>query len=92
MSEDHPYVKGRYFMIRTVTMVFVGKLAGIYDKELLLTDCAWIADTGRLYNFLKDGTAVEVEPIPGEVIISRGAIIDVAEWNHKPFDKQIPVE
>ena len=79
---EHPYKIGQKYAIRTVTMIYVGKLKSVFHNELLLTDCAWVADTGRFYNFLKDGTLNEVEPMPGEVVVGRGAIVDAAVWIH----------
>ena len=69
--------------IRTVTMYYCGRLKAVYDQELVLEKCSWIADTGRFYDALKNGSLKEVEPYPtNEVIIGRGAILDVCEWGH----------
>jgi len=64
-------------------MMYTGKLAEIVGDYLVLEDAAWIADSGRYYNALKDGTLEEVEPYPDGVIVSCAAIIDAALWNHK---------
>ena len=79
-----PYACGTNYIIRTVTMIYTGKLVSVYDKELVLEDAAWIAETARWYDTLKNGSLSEVEPFPdGNIIISRGAIVDVAVWVHK---------
>ena len=72
------------YMIRTVTHINIGTLVEVNDKELVLIDASWIADTGRFEQAVKDGTLSEVEPFPdGEyVIVGRGALIDAVRWRH----------
>ena len=80
---SHPYQLGEKYIIRTVTMIYTGRLREIYATELVLEDAAWIADTGRWAEALSKGTLKEIEPYPeGRVIIGRGAILDVTEWKH----------
>ena len=80
---------GKNYLIRTVTHIDVGKLIQVTDKELVITNASWIADTGRFMNCIKDGiesqTSSEIEPFPekANVIIGRGSIIDMVEYNHK---------
>jgi hypothetical protein len=78
------YVIGANYMIRTVTMIYTGKLINVFDKELVLTNCAWIAETERWANTCLDGTFKEVEPYPktAEVIINKEAILDsfIVSW------------
>ena len=76
--QDHPYQIGKTYFIRTVTMAQAGKLVAVTEKELVLENAAWIADTGRFMGALVSGNFSEVEPFPeGErVIVGRGAIID----------------
>lgn len=69
-------------LVRTVTHYYTGDLVEVSAGELRLKDAAWIADTGRFATALQSGTLSEVEPYPGEVIISRGSIIDVCAWPH----------
>ena len=78
-STDHPYKIGEAYFIRTVTHHFTGKLAAVYPTELVLEDCAWIADDGRFADALKNKEFSEVEPYPdGQVVIGRGSIIDAS--------------
>src|SRR5574341_1053677 len=64
-------------LMLTVTMYYTGKLRQVTAQELVLTDAAWIADTGRFSEALRTGTLSEVEPFPeGQVVIGRGAIVD----------------
>ena len=68
---------GKTYLIRTVTMIDTGVLVSVTDRELVLKDAAWIADTGRFSDALKSAEFNEVEPFPdGEVIIGRGSVID----------------
>jgi len=87
LFHNSPYHFGRAYLVRTVTNYFSGRLLGIYEHELVLENAAWIADTGRFSESLKTGVMSEVEPIPGQVIIGRGAIVDVCEW---PEGKPLP--
>jgi len=84
MSQEHPYTIGASYIIRTVTMYYTGRLAEVWAGELVLTDAAWIADTGRWSTALATGKLQEVEPYPdvGLCIVSRAAIVDVAPWAH----------
>ena len=73
----HPYKIGKGYFVRTVTAYLTGRLVAVTSQELVLTDAAWIADTGRFADALKKASFNEVEPFPdGEVIVGRGAIID----------------
>jgi len=75
---------GHPVFVRTVTMHYTGKLDRVTDGELVLTDVAWIADSGRFHIALAKGTLNEVEPYPdGAVTVPRGAILDVSRWLHE---------
>ena len=67
---------GGAYLIRTVTYFYTGRLVGITDSELILEEAAWIADTGRFADALKTGKFNEIEPYPGQVLVSRAAIVD----------------
>ena len=85
-KDGSPWQIGENYLIRTVTMIQLGKLVDITDKELILESASWIADTGRFHEFLAKGTSdeLEVEPFPeGQVIVGRGALIDAVLWPHK---------
>ena len=73
----HPFIIGRSYMIRTVTMIYTGFIVDVFDKELVLTNCHWIADTGRWNEFISDMKTNEHESYGDRnVIIGRGAILD----------------
>ena len=78
----HPYNIGDSVFIRTVTYHYTGRISAIYPGEIVLADAAWIADSGRFHVALATGTLAEVEPYPGSVIVSRGAIVYVRPWLH----------
>lgn len=73
---------GMAVFLRTVTMYYTGRIAVLDDEQIVLEEPAWIADTGRLSTFLRDGTASEVEPFPSWVAIPRGCIVDISPWQH----------
>ena len=74
---------GQHYVLRTVTMIDVGKLVEVTDHELVLENASWIADTGRWSNFLEKGEYDESEPFPdGRVIIGRDSVIDAVIWKH----------
>ena len=78
-----PMKLGQSYFIRTVTMHYTGRLKYLDAHVMVLSDAAWIADSGRFYDALKTGTLNEVEPFPSEVIVSLGGVIDVSEWLHE---------
>lgn len=80
---EHPYKIGAVYLIRTVTMIDVGRLVEVTAQELVLEDAAWIADTGRFADALRACEFGEVEPfLDGRVIVGRGALIDATEIAH----------
>lgn len=81
--QPHPYKQGQAYCIRTVTQVFIGRLAVVLPGEIVLYDASWVADTGRWSVALATGALRDVEPYPdGPVVVSRAAIVDVCEWAH----------
>ena len=77
MSDDTPYKIGQAYLFRTVTYSVSGIVQRITSQEIVVTNAAWIADTGRFANALKTSDFNEVEAAEdGEVILGRGAITD----------------
>ena len=70
---------GKAYLIRTVTMIQVGKLIGVYPNELVLENASWIPDTGRFNESLINGNFEEVEMFNKPIIVGRNGIIDVTE-------------
>ncbi len=79
-TADCPWEIGEHYLIRTVTMIDTGRVVAVTPHEIVLEDAAWIADTGRFSDSLKDPSLFnEVEPYPdGRVLVGRGAIIEAA--------------
>jgi hypothetical protein len=84
VCEGTPFKIGVKYLIRTVTMIYTGKLEKIYNKELVFSTCAWIPDTGRWSDAVEKGTFSEIEPYPinSEVIINRDVILDICDLNY----------
>jgi len=79
VKDDGPWIIGKKYFIRTVTMYHTGELVSVSSQELMLKDAAWIADSGRFNEALKDITKCnEVEPFVHPVIIGRGSIVDAS--------------
>ena len=88
-TSTSPWVIGKAYLIRTVTMVQTGRLVAVTLQELVLEDAAWIADTGRFADALKTGKFNEVEPFPdGQVIVGRGAVIDAVQIQVTPREQK----
>lgn len=79
-GETSPWEIGKNYLIRTVTMIQLGRLVKVTDKELVLADACWVADTGRFNQALEKGTLNEIEMFQRNVIVGRGGIIDATEW------------
>ena len=81
--DPHPYKIGQAYLIRTVTMIYTGRVVEVYKNELVIEEAAWIADTGRWHQACTEGKLNEVEPYAkgDNVIIGRGAILDVSTWH-----------
>jgi len=79
-----PVQVGNSVYIRTVTYHYTGRIVQLTDAEIVLSDAAWIADSGRFAQAMAQGTLSEVEPYPDgvRVSISRGADVDVSLWLH----------
>lgn len=79
-----PVKEDNKIFIRTVTHYYTGVVTAFNEKEILLKDAAWIADTGRFGQAIANGTFDEVEVYPDDMIVSvsRDAIVDVCEWKH----------
>lgn len=70
---------GTIYAIRTITMIYTGRLKEVSKTEFLLEDAAWIPETERWADFVSTGAHKEAEPYARSVVISRGAILDVTE-------------
>ena len=87
-NKTWPLEVGKNYFLRTISIYYTGCLKAITDDILTLSKAAWIADTGRFYDFLKTGSANEVEPFVDDVHIPIGSICEVTLWGHKLFEVQ----
>ena len=88
--KDCAFIIGENYLIRTVTMIYTGRLTKVFNKELVLIDAAWIPETKRWADTVKDGEFEEVEPYPDaqEVIVNREAVLDIVKVNWELPRKQ----
>lgn len=80
-----PYKVGDKVFIRTVTLYYTGQIESLNGDWITLTNASWIADTGRFYDFLKDGKCNEYESFQKSVSIPVQSLIDITEWQHNLF-------
>lgn len=71
--------KGKVYGVRTVTMIYTGRLIDFNDQEFLFDEVAWIPDTERWADFVATGAHKEAEPYSGKVVIGRGGLLDAFE-------------
>ena len=84
-EQDSHWEIGVGYGIRTVTMIYTGRLLKVTDKELVIDKACWIPDSGRWHEFAAKGKltdSAEVEPyLPeAEIIIGRGALLDAFKF------------
>lgn len=84
-TKQVPFKAGDKVFIRTVTLYYTGLIKEIVGDWIVLEQASWIADTGRFFDFLKDGTCNEYESFQKPVSIPTGSVIDITEWSHKLF-------
>lgn len=89
-GKSHSLKVGNNYFVQTVTAFYTGKLIGVTENDLELSEAAWIASTGRFADSLKSGVFDEVEPFPDEIpaIVSRGVVLCISPWPHSLPRKQ----
>ena len=79
---------GEKFFFRTVTYHMTGRVKKVIGNILELENAAWIADSGRFMNAIKEGKLNEVEPV-GRAYINTASLVDFFPWKHKlPEDQK----
>jgi hypothetical protein len=73
---------GEKFFFRTVTYHMTGRVKKVIGHLLELENAAWIADSGRFMNAIKDGELKEVEPV-GRAYINMDTVVDYFPWKHE---------
>jgi len=79
---------GEKFYFRTVTYHLTGRVKKVIGTILELENAAWIADSGRFMNAIKEGKLSEVEPV-GSAYINIASVTDFFPWKHKLPEKQV---
>jgi len=78
-----PFKVGDAILIRTVTMIDLGRVKAIGPDFIVLQDGGWVADTGRFSEMIATGTLKEYELVDAPwILVGRGAICDVFPWRH----------
>ena len=77
------YETGVDYVVRTVTMVYLGEIKEETDTYIILTDCAWIPDTSRWNEFLNGEKPQEMEPYQNDVIVYKTAMLDATKMSKK---------
>jgi hypothetical protein len=78
---------GKSYFFRTVTYHMTGKVKKVIGNILELEKAAWIADSGRFMQAIKDGKLNEVEPV-GVAYINMASVTDFFPWTHKLPEEQ----
>ena len=73
---------GNKYFFRTVAYHLTGRVTRIIGRILELEDAAWIADSGRFMDAIKEGELLEVEPV-GRAYINLESVTDFFPWNHE---------
>lgn len=81
-STPHVFQSGETLFIRTVTYHLTGRVKRQVGIFLELEYAAWIADSGRFSDALKNGELNEVEPVDGIVRVNLLSVTDIFEWKH----------
>ena len=79
---------GEKFYFRTVTYHLTGRVKKVIGSILELENAAWIADSGRFMNAIKEGKLNEVEPV-GRAYININSVTDFFPWKHALPEKQV---
>ena len=77
---------GKKLFIRTVTYHLTGEVTKRIGSFLHLKNAAWIADSGRFEQAVKEGKLDEVEPV-GEAWVNLNTVTDMFPWKH-PLPKE----
>ena len=75
-----PFKVGDAYFLRTVTVYLTGRVKAIMGKFLIIEEAAWIADTGRFSDAMKNGSFNEVEPYDDDVFVNMDTIVDAKPW------------
>ena len=78
---------GQKYFFRSVTYHLVGRVKSVIGNFVCLEGASWVADSGRFYNAIKDGSLSEVEPV-GDAYLNMDTVTDFFPWIHPLPTKQ----
>lgn len=73
---------GEKFFFRTVTYHLTGRVKKVIGSILELENAAWIADSGRFTQAIKEGKLNDVEPV-GRAYININSVVDFFPWKFR---------
>lgn len=88
---SHPTLKigETYFVRDPAADSYVGRLVAIVDPfTVALAGASWVANSGRLHAFVRDGKAegMEIEPVG---FVPCAHFRSIIEWPHKLFTEAV---
>lgn len=76
-----PFRVREKYIIRTITMINIGRLVDITGHFLTLDDASWIADAGRWEECITKPEGIKIsEKFKDPVIINVQCIVDATKW------------
>lgn len=76
-----PFIVGKTYIFRTITMCNIGVVESIVGKFIMLDNAVWIPDTGSWGKCLVDPNEIEVaEAFPKTIGLNIDTIVDFTEW------------
>jgi len=81
---------GNTYYIRTARNDYVGRLESICGPyTIVLAEASWVANSGRLSDFMRDGQAegMEIEPLYQSRTMLQWQ--EITEWPHELFTEAI---
>lgn len=79
---------GAVVMVHGINKNYVGQIVEILPgKVVRLQDASWVAETGRLHEFIKHGKTddMEIEPVGDHLM----EWTEITHWPHKLFKEAI---
>lgn len=78
---------GKHVFIRTVTHHYTGCVVSVGSLFMKLNTASWIADDGRLNEFVRDTSkANEVEPYKNPISVGLYSICEITEVDDLPIE------
>lgn len=71
---------GNCYLFHTHLGIWLGRVVAIQPEEVLLDQCSWIPDQGRMGACVRDGHLTEVEFVGDGVVVPRSAV--KVPWRH----------